>query len=105
MTNNRLFANTIFCYPNWHNLQHYSHKGMAFMIYKIVKNIASTIFIILKCVQVTMEVLVATLVFCWGYANQGSDSLAGTQALPVGKIIKVKLCRKNNPKVSQICIC
>ena len=86
MTNNRLFANTIFCYPDWHNLQHYSHKGMAFMIYKIVKNIASTIFIIVKCVQVTIELLVATLGFCWGCANHGGDSLAGTQALPVGSM-------------------
>ena len=38
----------------------------------------------------------------WG---QGGDSSAGTQALPVGKIIETKVCRKDNPKVSQICIC
>ena len=37
--------------------------------------------------------------------HQGGDSYAGTQALPVGKIIKTKVCRKDNPKVSQICIC
>ena len=36
---------------------------------------------------------------------QGGDSSAGTQALPVGKIIETKVCRKDNPKVSQICIC
>ena len=36
---------------------------------------------------------------------QGGDSAAGTQALPVGNIIKAKVCRKDNPKVSQICIC
>ena len=36
---------------------------------------------------------------------QGGDSPAGTQALPVGKIFETKVCRKDNPKVSQICIC
>ena len=36
---------------------------------------------------------------------QGGDSSTGTQALPVGKIIETKVCRKDNPKVSQICIC
>ena len=40
-----------------------------------------------------------------GAAVQGGDSSAGTQALPVGKIIETKVCRKDNPKVSQICIC
>ena len=30
---------------------------------------------------------------------QGGDSSAGTQALPVGKIIETKVCRKDNPKV------
>ena len=39
------------------------------------------------------------------FGYQGSDSPAGTQALPVGNIIKAKVYRKNNPKVSQICIC
>ena len=29
---------------------------------------------------------------------QGSDSAAGTQALPVGKIIEDKVCRKDNQK-------
>ena len=37
--------------------------------------------------------------------EQGGDLSAGTQALPVGKIIETKVCRKDNPKVSQICIC
>ena len=36
---------------------------------------------------------------------QGGDSSAGMQALPVGKIIETEVCRKDNPKVSQICIC
>ena len=36
--------------------------------------------------------------------EQGGDSSTGTQALPVGKIIETKVCRKDNPKVSQICI-
>ena len=31
-------------------------------------------------------------------ALQGSDSAAGTQALPVGKIIDDKVCRKDNQK-------
>ena len=35
---------------------------------------------------------------------QGGDSPADTQALPVGKMIMAKVCRKDNPKVSQICI-
>ena len=30
--------------------------------------------------------------------SQGGDSAAGTQALPVGKIIDDKVCRKNNQK-------
>ena len=29
---------------------------------------------------------------------QGGDSAAGTQALPVGKIINDKVCRKDNQK-------
>ena len=29
--------------------------------------------------------------------NQGGDLTAGTQALPVGKIIKAKVCRKDHP--------
>ena len=35
------------------------------------------------------------LIFSW---DQGGDSAAGTQALPVGKIIDDKLCRKDNQK-------
>ena len=30
---------------------------------------------------------------------QGGDSSAGTQALPVGKIIKAKVFRKDNPEI------
>ena len=30
--------------------------------------------------------------------QQGGDSAAGTQALPVGKIIEDKVCRKDNQK-------
>ena len=36
------------------------------------------------------------------YKKQGGDSSAGTQALPVEMIIETKVCRKDNPKVSQI---
>ena len=46
------------------------------------------------------------LLFCISLSpTQGGDSSAGTQALPVGKIIETKVCRKDNLKVSQICIC
>ena len=33
---------------------------------------------------------------CW--RDQGGDSATGTQALPVGKIIDDKVCRKHNQK-------
>ena len=45
------------------------------------------------------------LIICTFTAQQGGDSAAGTQALPVGKIIDDKVCRKDNQKVSRICIC
>ena len=59
-----LFAITIIRYPDWHNLQHYSHKG--FQRY----------FITVKCVPVTLALVVATLgaaqvalSFTFGWAN------------------------------------
>ena len=53
---------------------------------------------------------IGTLTLYFSYTNmkikhQGGDSAAGTQALPVEKIINAKVCREDNPKVSQICIC
>ena len=39
-----------------------------------------------------------------GSTVQGGDLSAGTQALPVGKIIEVEEFRKDNPKISQIFI-
>ena len=36
-----------------------------------------------------------------GTKRQGGDSSAGTQALPVGKIIEAKVFRKDNLEISQ----
>ena len=38
------------------------------------------------------------------HAYQGGDSLAGMQALPVGKIIGAKVLRKDNPEIVHTCI-
>ena len=35
-------------------------------------------------------------------SQQGGDSSAGTQALPVGKIIETKVCRKDNPNLHML---
>ena len=62
------------------------------------------ISLVMNLMQLLLTIASASVDASADESAQGDDSSAGTQALPVGKIIEAKVFRKDNPEISQTCM-